>query len=68
MDLLAPDVVALSDGGGKAVAARRPITGRSDVARFVLGVYRTSTATAHVEPATYNGMPAALFVTVRRGR
>lgn len=62
MDLLAPDVVALSDGGGKAVAARRPITGRSDVARFVLGVYRTSTATAHVEPATYNGMPAARFV------
>ncbi|MFG2860149.1 RNA polymerase sigma-70 factor [Streptomyces sioyaensis] len=63
MDLLAPDVVQLSDGGGKAVAARRPLTGRAEVARFVLGVIRTSGATTHVEPATYNGMPAARFLT-----
>lgn len=60
MDLLAPDVVQLSDGGGKAHAARRPITGRADVARFVLGVARTTfTATTRIEHATYNGMPAA---------
>ncbi|MFH8346983.1 RNA polymerase sigma-70 factor [Streptomyces sp. NPDC018045] len=63
MDLLAPDVVVISDGGGKAAAARRPVTGRTEVARFVLGVYRTSAATARVEPATYNGMAAARFVT-----
>ncbi|MFH8409292.1 RNA polymerase sigma-70 factor [Streptomyces sp. NPDC018019] len=64
MDLLAPDVVQISDGGGKVVAARRPITGRDDVARFVLRVARTSfTATTRVEPATYNGMPAARFLT-----
>lgn len=63
MDLLAPDVVSLSDGGGKAVAARRPITGRDDVARFVLGVTRTSAGRTRVEAATYNGMPAARFVT-----
>ncbi|ATL30916.1 RNA polymerase sigma-70 factor [Streptomyces formicae] len=63
MDLLAPDVVQISDGGGKVVAARRPITGRDDVARFVLGVIRTTTAATAVEPATYNGMPAARFVT-----
>ncbi|MFG2140941.1 RNA polymerase sigma-70 factor [Streptomyces sp. NPDC048650] len=64
MDLLAPDAVQISDGGGKVVAARRPITGRADVARFVLGVLRTATtATTRVEYATYNGMPAARFLT-----
>lgn len=63
MDLLAPDVVQISDGGGKVVAARRPITGRDEVARFVLGVLRTTGSTTRVEPATYNGMPAARFLT-----
>ncbi|UNO39073.1 RNA polymerase sigma-70 factor [Streptomyces sp. MST-110588] len=64
MDLLAPDVVVISDGGGKAVAARRPVTGRSDVTRFVLGVYRTgTTATARVEHTACNGMPAVRFLT-----
>ncbi|MGW1054300.1 RNA polymerase sigma-70 factor [Streptomyces sp. NPDC002521] len=63
MDLLAPDVVVISDGGGKVSAARRPIVGRDDVARFVLGVYRTSATTARIEPARYNGMPAARFLT-----
>ncbi|MFD9903209.1 RNA polymerase sigma-70 factor [Streptomyces sp. NPDC059063] len=63
MDLLAPDVVQISDGGGKVIAARRPVTGAADVARFVLGVMRTTTATTQVEHAVYNGMPAARFVT-----
>ena len=63
MDLLAPDVVAISDGGGRVVAARHPITGRDDVARFVLGVYRTGAATSRVEPAGYNGMPAVRFLS-----
>ncbi|MFD7668378.1 RNA polymerase sigma-70 factor [Streptomyces sp. NPDC059788] len=63
MDLLAPGVVQISDGGGKVVAARRPITGRADVARFVLRVYRSGAVPVRVEPATYNGMSAARFVT-----
>lgn len=63
MDLLAPDVVQLSDGGGKVVAARRPIIGRDDVARFVLGVTSATAATTRVEQVTYNGMPAARFLT-----
>ncbi|MCX5384313.1 RNA polymerase sigma-70 factor [Streptomyces sp. NBC_00083] len=63
MDLMAPDVVQISDGGGKVSAARRPVTGHLDVARFVLGVARTSiTEATRVEHATYNGMPAARFL------
>ena len=64
MDLMAPDVVQIADGGGKVTAARRPITGSEEVARFVLGVARTSiTPDTRIEPATYNGMPAARFLT-----
>jgi ketosteroid isomerase-like protein len=32
MDVLAPDVVVVADGGGLAPAARRPVTGRERVA------------------------------------
>ena len=38
MELLAPDVVCWSDGGGKVTAARRPLVGADHVARWVLGV------------------------------
>ncbi|GGX76201.1 putative sigma factor [Streptomyces hiroshimensis] len=62
MDLLAPDVVVISDGGGKVVAARHPITGRDEVARFALGVSRTGAASAPFEHVTCNGMPAARFL------
>ncbi|MFG2720213.1 RNA polymerase sigma-70 factor [Streptomyces sp. NPDC048416] len=63
MDLMAPDVVQISDGGGKVSAARRPVTGHAEVARYVLGVARTSiTAATRIEHATYNGMPAARFL------
>jgi RNA polymerase sigma-70 factor (TIGR02957 family) len=40
MTVLAPDVTLLSDGGGKARAARRPITGADKVARFLAGIVR----------------------------
>jgi len=38
MLVLAPDVTLVSDGGGKAKAPRRPITGASKVARFLLAI------------------------------
>ena len=44
--LLTDDAVLVSDGGGLASAARRPVTSRSKVARFVLGV------TGKLDPAT----------------
>ena len=45
---LAPDVVLISDGGGKAKAARRPITGADKVARFLVGGRRRRVATCPV--------------------
>ena len=39
-DLLAVDAVLWSDGGGKAVAARRPIYGADRVARCMVGITR----------------------------
>ncbi|MFI6515668.1 RNA polymerase sigma factor SigJ [Spirillospora sp. NPDC050679] len=40
MELLAPDVRLVADGGGKAVAPRRVIAGPEQVARFVLSIMR----------------------------
>jgi RNA polymerase sigma-70 factor (TIGR02957 family) len=40
--LLAKDVAMWSDGGGKALAARRPLKGRDHVLNFLLGLHRTA--------------------------
>lgn len=40
IELLAPDVVLISDGGGKKRAALRPLYGPETVARWMLGVMR----------------------------
>ncbi|MEV0566289.1 RNA polymerase sigma factor SigJ [Dactylosporangium sp. NPDC050588] len=56
LKLLAPDVVAIGDGGGVVSAARRPILGASAVARFVLGLIGRN-ADASLEVALVNGDP-----------
>ncbi|MGY1802112.1 RNA polymerase sigma-70 factor [Blastococcus sp. SYSU D00922] len=58
--VLAPDVVLVSDGGGKAKAALRPIEGADKVARFVAGVSAQgmSMPDLRVEVADVNGAPA----------
>jgi RNA polymerase sigma-70 factor (ECF subfamily) len=38
--LLAADVVFTADGGGKASASTRPVHGRDDVSRMVMGLWR----------------------------
>lgn len=58
MDVLAPDVVLLSDGGGLVSAARRPVVGRDNVARFLDGIARKGAAGAAVDVAWVNGLPA----------
>lgn len=55
MDVLAPEAVLLSDGGGKVVAALRPITGAEPVAAFLLKVARTPLPQMRVDIDTLNG-------------
>jgi RNA polymerase sigma-70 factor (ECF subfamily) len=42
LEVLAPDVVAVADGGGFAPAARRPIEGADRVSRFLIGTARST--------------------------
>jgi len=63
MDVLAPDVVLLSDGGGKVSAALRPIRGRDKVLRFLTGV---SPEGLELVPVWLNGAPAVQFVVAGR--
>ncbi|TQJ39143.1 RNA polymerase sigma-70 factor (ECF subfamily) [Arthrobacter sp. SLBN-112] len=61
MDVLAPGAVLLSDGGGKASAARRPVIGADHVARFLLGIAGKPIPDMRVEMSSLNGMPAILI-------
>lgn len=61
LDILDPDVVLTSDGGGEVSAARRPIAGADRVARFVVGIARKFPADLDVQVVDVNGAPG-LFV------
>jgi RNA polymerase sigma-70 factor (ECF subfamily) len=62
LDLLAPDVVLLSDGGGKKQAALRPLHGPDNVARWLLAV-NAKTTVSDVRWVVANGNVAiALYV------
>jgi RNA polymerase sigma-70 factor (ECF subfamily) len=63
-ELLTEDVVLLSDGGGKRIAAAKPIVGREDVSTFVHGVVRKGLArVTELRPASVNGAPGWLVFT-----
>ena len=58
LSLLADDVIVLSDGGGKATAARNPIRGKDRVARFFLGLAGRAASGGFVaRQASVNGGP-----------
>ncbi len=59
MDVLAPDVVLLTDGGGFKKAALRPIRGREKVVRFLAGAGgRGGGEVERAEIVQLNGVPA----------
>jgi RNA polymerase sigma-70 factor (TIGR02957 family) len=60
LDILAPDVVFLGDGGGLKQAAQRPIVGAAGVARVLAAGISRITA-ASLRPAQVNGYPALLL-------
>jgi RNA polymerase sigma-70 factor (ECF subfamily) len=77
LDVLAPDVVVVADGGGLVAAAARPIHGAQRVARFLLGASRLTGF--EFTPVWLNGSPGgridiggvldtAVSLTVEHGR
>jgi Sigma-70, region 4 len=60
LNLLAPEVVFLGDGGGVKQAVARPVVGASKVARMLLGGLLKATGWT-MEPASANGHPALII-------
>ena len=73
--VLAPDVALVADGGGRALAPRRPIKGADRVARFLLAITTEArrarflrsvgvapTADLHIELTQVNGGPGVVAV------
>jgi RNA polymerase sigma-70 factor, ECF subfamily len=62
MEMLAPDVTAWTDGGGKVRAALRPLHGADKVARWILGVMaRPAEGAAEARFVDVNGEPGVLI-------
>ena len=61
LDILAPDVVFLGDGGGVKQAVPRPVVGADRVARMLATGLGRLAATASLEPAQVNGYPALIL-------
>jgi hypothetical protein len=61
LDILAPDVVLIGDGGGVKQAVPRPVVGADKVARLLaIGLGRLDRA-ASLQPAQVNGYPALIL-------
>jgi RNA polymerase sigma-70 factor (TIGR02957 family) len=59
VEVLAPEVVLIADGGGLVPAARRPLVGADKVVAFLARVADLSDLVATI--ARFNGMPGARF-------
>ena len=69
--LLATDVGMWSDGGGKVSAARRPLTGRDEVLKFLVGLQRTAATAGLIRNASLaiedvNSEPALVLRIAQR--
>jgi len=60
LDVLAPDVVLLGDGGGIKQALLNPVVGADKVARLMYGGMGRLTAEVSLRPAEVNGHPALI--------
>jgi len=64
MAMLAPDVAAWTDGGGKIRAALRPVRGADRVARWIIGVLQKSVPEAEALSVLVNGQPGVLINSI----
>lgn len=58
--LLAKDIVAYSDSGGKVPAARNPVYGADKVARYIIGLVQKAPEDYRFRIASINGQPGIL--------
>ena len=61
LDILAPDVVFLGDGGGVVQAVLVPVVGAARVGRLLAVGLNRIVGTASVQPAQVNGYPALII-------
>ncbi|MEV0297499.1 RNA polymerase sigma-70 factor [Nocardia sp. NPDC050710] len=61
LDVLAPDVMTISDGGGIKQATPHPIIGADKVARFIVGRLTKNDVMLTAEATTVNGGPALVL-------
>lgn len=61
MAVLAPEVVHVSDGGGRVSAALHPVSGAGRVAHFLIGVGRKGLRDMEIEIVHCNALPAVMF-------
>ncbi|GAA2981326.1 RNA polymerase sigma-70 factor [Actinokineospora diospyrosa] len=61
LDVLAPDVVLLGDGGGVKQAIARPVVGADKVARLLVGGLRKVIGATSLNSAQVNGFPALVL-------
>jgi RNA polymerase sigma-70 factor (TIGR02957 family) len=61
LDILAPDIVALGDGGGLKQAMPRPVVGADKVARLFAVGMKMIRERVSVDPAQVNGHPALIM-------
>jgi RNA polymerase sigma-70 factor (TIGR02957 family) len=61
VDILAPDVVALADGGGVKHAVPRPVVGAEKVARLFAAGMKVVGDALSIEPVQVNGFPALIL-------
>ncbi|WP_346053234.1 RNA polymerase sigma-70 factor [Amycolatopsis dongchuanensis] len=61
LDVLAPDVVFLGDGGGIKQAVPRPVVGADKVARLLVAGLPRLAELGTLRPAQVNGYPALVF-------
>jgi RNA polymerase sigma-70 factor (TIGR02957 family) len=62
LDILAPDVVYLGDGGGVKQSVPRPVVGADKVGRLLVAGLGRIAAAGSLQPAQVNGYPALIFL------
>lgn len=59
--LLTEDITVISDGGGKAVAFRKPVIGKASVIALLLGVHKKFYSNFEIEQKWINHQPALFY-------